>query len=141
MKAALYLRVSTEEQTEAQTIQNQRDYLKAYCELNKIEVYEAYIDEAISGTLAFEDRPAGKRLLSDAEEKHFDQVIFYRIDRFSCSLRVLLETYQFLKYFNIDIRSASEPFDTSNPLGIFIMHMLASMAELDMATILERVSA
>jgi site-specific DNA recombinase len=59
-KAALYLRVSTEEQTEAQTIQNQRDYLKAYCELNKIEVFKVYADDGVSSTLAFSDRPLGK---------------------------------------------------------------------------------
>jgi len=39
---------------------------------------------------------------------------------------------------SITIRSATEPFDTSTPIGTFLFQLLGSLAELDKATIIER---
>jgi site-specific DNA recombinase len=102
------------------------------------EIYKEYLDDGISGTIEFQKRPQGSKLLIDAQQNLFESVIFYRVDRFSRSLRILLDAYETLKQANVSIRSASEPFDTSTPLGVFVMHMLASMSELERITILER---
>jgi site-specific DNA recombinase len=67
MPVALYLRVSTEEQRERQSIVTQRDFGQRYCELHQLPVYEIFADDGVSGTVPIESRPAGKRVLAAAQ--------------------------------------------------------------------------
>jgi predicted site-specific integrase-resolvase len=65
-RVALYLRVSSEEQRDAGTIQTQRDYLERYVAERGFEVVEVYADDGVSGTFLIRERPEGLRLLDDA---------------------------------------------------------------------------
>jgi DNA invertase Pin-like site-specific DNA recombinase len=70
---AIYARVSSEEQRENQTIQTQIDTAKRWVEFQRLvnkplEIYNLYLDDGVSGTIPFAERPAGKRLLSEAME-------------------------------------------------------------------------
>jgi site-specific DNA recombinase len=53
---AIYVRVSTEEQRERQSILTQREFAERYCELHKLAVYRIYADDGVSGTLGRETR-------------------------------------------------------------------------------------
>lgn len=138
MKAALYLRVSTEDQRERQSIDNQRDFARRYCELHEIEVYAEYADDGFSGTTPIERRPAGSRLLEDARLKKFDTVLIYRIDRLARSTLHLLNGVEALEAAGVALRSMSEPFDTGTAVGKFILTVLASIAALERDTLRER---
>ena len=76
MKAAIYVRVSTEEQArEGYSLEVQREYLLNYAKQNNYEVYNIYQDDGINGcssgyTL---DRPAFKKLMTDAKRKEFER--------------------------------------------------------------------
>jgi site-specific DNA recombinase len=74
MRVALYLRVSTEEQRERQSIATQREHGQRYCELHQLDVFEIYADDGVSGTVPLESRPAGKRVLEAAKQGRFDQL-------------------------------------------------------------------
>jgi site-specific DNA recombinase len=50
-RVALYLRVSSEEQRDRETIEIQREFLEPYCELYGFEVVETYADDGVSGTI------------------------------------------------------------------------------------------
>jgi site-specific DNA recombinase len=80
-RAAIYARVSTEDQAERQTIQAQLDFLRKYCELHQIPVAGEYVDNGISGGTELKARPEGLRLLDDAGLGRFDVVLVYRLDR------------------------------------------------------------
>src|SRR2546426_4995078 len=71
IRAALYARVSTEEQRERQSIETQIDFARSWCKRENIPLVDIYRDEGISGTVPFEDRPGGKRLLAEARQKKF----------------------------------------------------------------------
>src|SRR5690242_7137065 len=60
---AVYCRVSTDEQQEAQTIRNQLGYAERWTELNGLRAYDFYQDDGVSGTIPLERRPGGSRLL------------------------------------------------------------------------------
>jgi len=84
--AAIYARVSSEEQRENQTIKTQIDTAKRWVEFQKlvehpIDIAELYLDDGVSGTIALAERPAGKRLLDDAAHEKFELVLVYKIDR------------------------------------------------------------
>src|ERR1700682_5421683 len=68
MKVAIYLRVSTEEQRERQSIETQRDFGERYCELHQMPISEFYVDDGVSGTIPLENRPGGKRILEGASK-------------------------------------------------------------------------
>src|SRR5215212_1162526 len=134
----IYARVSTEDQAERATIQSQLDFLRRFVDLHSLPVAGEYVDDGISGTIPLSDRPAGLRLLIDAETGRFGSVLVYRIDRLGRSLRSLLSAHDALDGFGVAIRSATEPFDTSSPIGSFLFQLLASLAELEKSTIAER---
>src|SRR5215207_4870767 len=138
LAAAIYARVSTEDQAERQTVQAQLDFLRKYCDLHQITIAGEYVDDGISGTVPLDQRPEGRRLLDDAEAGRFGVVLSYRLDRLGRSLTSLLAAHDALDRLGIAIRSATEPFDTSTPIGKFLFQLLGSLAELERETISER---
>lgn len=139
-RVAAYARVSSDEQAERQTVEAQRDFLARYVDLHGLDCHEVYVDDGVSGTVPLSDRPAGRRLLADAEAGRFGVVIVYRLDRLARSQRVLLDAHDQLSASDVAIRSATEPFDTALPIGQFLFQLLGSLAELDRATIIERMT-
>jgi site-specific DNA recombinase len=78
--SAVYLRVSTEEQRERQSIDTQRDWAGRYFGLHEITCIEWYMDNGVAGTVAFEARLEGARLLRDARAGLFGTLYVYRLD-------------------------------------------------------------
>ncbi len=50
-RIALYLRVSSEEQRDRETIEIQRDFLVEYCHLYGLEIAGVYADDGVPGTI------------------------------------------------------------------------------------------
>lgn len=138
MRVATYLRVSSQEQASAGTIDTQRQYAAAYCAAQGLQVVETFEDEATSGALPLEKRPAGARLLALVKAGGLDAVLVYRIDRFSRSVLELLRAVETLDQHRVALRSMSEPFDTSSSLGRCLLTLLGAFAELERATFRER---
>nr|MDQ5827911.1 recombinase family protein [Chloroflexota bacterium] len=138
---ALYLRVSSEEQRDRETIEIQRDFLTQYCELYGLEVADVYADDGVSGTIPLHERPEGRCLLEDARDGKFQTLLVYRLDRLGRSLLVIVDAHDRLQAAGVSLRSATEPIDTSTPSGRLIFQMLASFAEYERETIGERTRA
>lgn len=138
MKAAIYARVSSEDQQERGTIENQTEFARKYCDLHQLDVVDWYLDDGVSGTIPLEYRDEGKRLLEDAKAGKFDLLLVYRLDRLGRSARIILNAVYDLEQNGIKIRSMTEPFDTGDPSGRFLLTILAGVADLERETILER---
>lgn len=130
MKIAIYCRVSSEDQQERKTIENQIDYATKYCELNQLEIIKIYKDDGISGTTPFEKREEKKKLLEDAKKKKFDLVLVYKLDRVGRSARIILNTVHELEQCGIKIKSMTEPFDTNDPFGRFFTNHFSRCSRL-----------
>jgi site-specific DNA recombinase len=140
-RVALYLRVSSEEQRERQSIETQREFLEQYRQLYELEVAEIFEDDGVSGTIPLHERPEGRRLLEDAQDGRFETLLVYRLDRLGRSLLVIVDGHNRLDSLEVALRSATEPIDTSTPSGRLIFQMLASFAEYERETIRERTRA
>ncbi|ETW99616.1 MAG: hypothetical protein ETSY2_40580 [Candidatus Entotheonella gemina] len=140
LRYALYMRVSTEDQAERQTIEAQRDFLRSFTNLYQFPLISEYADEGISGTVPLSQRPSGNLLLQDARARRFECILVYRVDRLGRSLAALLDAYHLLSKIGVSIRSATEPFDTATPIGTFLFQLLGSLAELEKSTIVERMT-
>ncbi|QST30814.1 recombinase family protein (plasmid) [Escherichia albertii] len=118
-----YARVSTQEQD----TQAQISALKsAGCEL--------IFQEKSSGGRW--DRPELQRLLQQLRKD--DQVIVWKLDRLSRSLKDLLLTLEKIENTGADFRSITENIDTSTPAGRMMMQIVGSFAEFERAMLRER---
>ena len=138
---AKYIRVSTEEQANSGFgIDIQKEKLDAFVVLHDYASKDefVYIDDGYSGTLSAEKRPALKRMMEDAEKKRFDAVLVYKVDRLARDNFITIGCVRKLDEFGIIFQSATEPFDTSNTFGNFMLQFLGATAEMDRRNILER---
>jgi hypothetical protein len=55
-RVALYMRVSSEEQRERQTIQTQQEFLSEYARVMELEVVDTYPDDGVLGKIPLEER-------------------------------------------------------------------------------------
>ena len=140
-RVALYLRVSSEEQRDRETIEIQREFLEPYCELYGFEVVKTFADDGVSGTISLHERPEGRQLLDDAQRGKFQAVLVYRLDRLGRSLLVVVDAHDRLENLGVSLRSATESIETATPSGRLIFQMLASFAEYERAAIGERTRA
>ena len=138
IKAAVYTRVSTEEQaqTDKASLGLQRERAEAYCQAHGWEVAELYEDAGVSGTKA--NRPALTRLMADAQTGAFQRVVFLKLDRLGRNLRDLLNISHRLDECDVGIVSLHDAFDTGTPSGRLFFSVLGAVAEFERALIVER---
>ncbi|MZP31344.1 recombinase family protein, partial [Heliobacterium undosum] len=138
MRVAIYARVSTDDQADRGTIQNQIEFGSKYCDLHQHTIIKWYIDDGISGTIPLEQRPEGSKLVQEATEKPFDVLLIYKLDRLGRSARIILNAVHDLEQIGVIVRSMTEPFDTGDPSGRFLLTILAGVADLERDTIVTR---
>ena len=112
MPVATYLRVSTEEQRERQSIETQREFGERFCQLHKLETHRVYEDDGISGTVPLEKRPQGSQILRDARLGKFDQLLVYRLDRLGRNTLLIWKAVEDLEKLGVRVKSMTEEFDT-----------------------------
>ncbi len=136
MKAAIYARVSTEDQR----CDLQLTELRGYCQRSNWEILE-YTEKA-SGK-AGSKRPELQRLLADARMRRFDVVLVWKLDRFGRSLRDLVGNIQTLDSAGVRFIALTQNIDTDNksPMGKFLLHIFGAFAEFEHSLIVERVTA
>jgi site-specific DNA recombinase len=138
VKAAAYLRVSTEEQRERQTIETQRQFAERFFAERDIFAVTWYVDDGVSGTLPLEGRPEGKRLLDDARLKQFETVYTYKVDRLGRDPLVTLQAATDLANAGVVLHSMTESIDNLTPHGRFSLVMLCGVAGYERDNIVAR---
>lgn len=105
-------------------------------QVDKIEPgWKVYEDKGVSGRLAFEDRPAGKRLLDDVKKGKITEVKVLRIDRLGRSVQNILDTISYIHSYNIPIVSINEGVTTldetgnQTPVTGLLINVLSSLSE------------
>ena len=140
MKAAIYSRKS-KFTGKGESIDNQVQMCKDYANLTlrdkSIDEFFIYEDEGFSGGNT--NRPEFQRMMNDAENKKFDVLICYRLDRISRNVADFSTTLQTLQQYNIDFVSIREQFDTSSPMGRAMIYIASVFAQLERETIAERI--
>ncbi len=133
-RAAIYLRVSTDQQdtamqlAELQDIADRRDW--------ETKVYR---DHGHSG--AKESRPALDALLSDLRRHRIDVVMIWSLDRLARSLKHLLALTEEFAALGVDLRAAKQAIDTASPASRLTYQVLGAVAEFEREMLRERVKA
>lgn len=79
--------------------------------------------------------------LQAAKAGLIDVLLVYRVDRFSRSLRDTVTLLDELDAAGVAFRSATEPFDTSNPMGRILLQLLSMFAQFERDVLIDRVIA
>jgi len=136
--AAIYIRVSTEEQArQGLSVDAQIDKCKSFCNARDWKIFKIYKDAGHSaGTM---NRPSLELLMRDANEKKFDIILVYKIDRFSRRLTDLILTLDSLKEKDINFTSVTEQIDTTSAMGEAFFQIIGVFAQLERGMVKERV--
>jgi DNA invertase Pin-like site-specific DNA recombinase len=136
-RVALYLRVSTSDQT----VENQRRELRAIAERHGWEVAAEFADEGISGTKGRDRRPGYDLLCKAIARREFDQVAAWSVDRLGRSLQDLVAFLGEVHAKSVDLYLHQQGLDTGTPAGKAMFQMMGVFAEFERAMIIERVKA
>ena len=133
--AALYARVSTEEQAmEGYSIGAQKEILENYCIAQGYEVYNVYVDDGYSGRNT--RRPGYRRMMEEMPE--WDVLVVLKMDRIHRNTRNFMNMMEALTKQNKQFVSATESLDTTNAMGRFVVSMIQNIAQLESEQIGER---
>lgn len=135
MRVAIYVRVSTADQSVEMQLRDLREYAKQ----RGFEIFKEYSDVGISGSL--DSRPALNQLMNDARKRKFRAIIVWRFDRFARSTKHLITALEEFRGLKINFISFNENIDTSSALGEAIFTIIGAMAQLERNIIRERVVA
>lgn len=130
-RAAIYIRVSTEEQAEeGYSLAAQERACRMYAEVQGWQVVQVYADEGLSAFKdRIEDRPQLQQLLNDVAARKIDAVIVHKLDRFFRRVRLLMEVVEQFEHQGIQFVSFSEQMDFSTPVGRMVLTNLGGFAE------------
>ena len=136
VRAALYARVSTEEQAEeGYSLDAQMRRLEQYCEMEGWTVAGRYREEGHSGRNT--NRPEYQRMI--AEKDQWDVVLVLKMDRIHRNSKNFFIMMEDLAKAGKDFCSAQEDFDTKSANGRFVMDLMQRIAQLESEQIGERV--
>jgi len=131
MKAAIYCRVSTEEQDA-----DKQEYLcKRYCKINNHQIFKIYKD-VYTGTKA--SRPAFNELLEDMRHYKFRAVVVTKLDRIGRSLQHLLSLFDEFNKKKVEFIAITQNIDTTTSTGKLQLQILGAFAEFERNLISER---
>ncbi len=137
VRVGVYMRRSTDDEHQPYSIEAQNERLKSFVESQPgWQVALRFSDDASGATT---DRDDLQRALNAARAGLIDVLLVYRVDRFSRNLRDMVTLLDELDQCGVAFRSATEPFDTSTPMGRMLVQMLGMFAQFERDTIIDRV--
>jgi DNA invertase Pin-like site-specific DNA recombinase len=135
MKAAVYVRVSTEEQAqEGYSLDAQNEILTTYCIAEGWDIYSVYREDGFSGTNI--KRPEYSRMMSEIDS--WDVLLVLKMDRIHRNSRNFMNMMDHLNRKDKMFVSCTESFDTTHALGRFVVDMIQRIAQLESEQIGER---
>ena len=135
-RVAVYLRVSTDQQTH----ESQQSELRHYCQLRRWSNVQ-WITDVASG--AKQDREGLRQLMKLVYSGKVDVVLTYKLDRLARSLSQLAYIIAELQRCHVALVCPSQGIDTSNsnPAAQLQINILAAVAQFERELITERVKA
>jgi len=144
MKACGYCRVSSQEQIQGTSLNQQRDQIEAYARLKGFELVGIYQDAGISGGMPIAQRPEGAKLVEILRAGDVPAVIIVKLDRAFRNTVDCLQTIgawekQGIALHIVDLGGSS--VDTNSPTGRFMLTVLAAAGEMERGMIRDRCNA
>ncbi len=129
-RAALYIRVSTEEQAmRGYSLEAQRETLEAYAKEHAMLIVDFYQDEGRSARKPYRTRPEFMRLLHDVEAGKIDRILFIKLDRWFRSVGDYYEVQKILDKHRVPWQAVLEDYETVTSSGQFKVTIMLAVAQ------------
>ena len=140
MIAALYIRVSTAEQTKGYSLEAQEDLLRRYAKEHNMPVYKLYADVGKSANKALSRRQALLQMVNDAEHKRFSCILFKDITRWSRRSADYFAIQDRLDKCGCSWIAVEQPYlETITPTGRFQVSVMLGTAQLESENTSQRI--
>ena len=140
MRAALYPRVSTEEQhINGLSLPAQKKALEEYALAHGYEIVGVYADEGISARKPVMKRPALLRLLEDVKKDKIDIILVTKLDRWFRNIKEYHITQEILEAHHCHWKTIYENYDTSTANGQMVINIMLSVAQSESDRTSERI--
>ena len=138
-RVAAYCRVSTEQDDQLNSLDNQKRYFEQYIENNiEWEFCGLYVDEGLSGT-SVEKREGFKRMVADAEAHKFDLLLTKEISRFARNTLDSIFYTRKLKGLGVGVVFMNDNINTLDPDAELRLTIMSSIAQEESRKTSERV--
>ena len=137
MKAVIYSRVSTNDQT----VDNQLKILREVAEKKGLEVVQEISDEGISGAKGRDERDGFNELIKGSVQKEWDIILVWDVSRLGRSLQHLVSFLDDIHSAKCDLYIHQSGLDTSTASGKMMFQMIGVFSEFERSMIRERVIA
>ena len=129
IRMAAYCRVSTDQEEQLSSYENQVSYYTNFISNNpQYELAGIYADEGISGTNT-KKRKNFNRMIDDCEAGKIDRIIVKSISRFARNTLDCLNYVRRLKELGIGVTFEKEAIDTLDAKGEVLLTILSSLAQ------------
>ena len=140
MRAALYPRVSTEEQhINGLSLPAQKKALEDYALAHGYEIVGVYADEGISARKPVMKRPALLRMLEDVKKDKIDIILVTKLDRWFRNIKEYHITQEILEAHHCHWKTVYENYDTSTANGQMVINIMLSVAQSESDRTSERI--
>jgi len=140
MRAALYPRVSTEEQVmHGYSLNTQEEALKQYAEEHGYVIVGIYRDEGFSARKPAMKRKVMQELLEDVKAKKIDIILFTKLDRWFRSVGEYHKVQEILDKHHVVWRAILEDYQTETADGRLKVNIMLSVAENEADRTAERI--
>ena len=139
-RAALYIRVSTEEQAmHGYSLQAQEDNLIQYAQEHGYKIAGIYRDEGNSARKAITKRKVVLQLLEDVKQDKLDLILFIKLDRWTRNVEAYHSVQKILDAHNVSWQATMEDYETLTANGRFKVNIMLSVNESESDRTSERI--
>lgn len=130
IRAALYIRVSSEEQVmRGYSLEAQEEALTRYAKEHELLIAGIYVDEGKSARGNIKNRKAFQRLMADVQADKIDLILFIKLDRWFRSVKDYYKTQEILEKHRVNWRATEEQYDTSTANGRLYINIRLALAQ------------
>ena len=129
-RAALYIRVSTEEQARhGLSLGEQRADLERYAQAHHYVIFDTYADEGNTARKSIKKRKELQRLLGDVKAGRIDIILFKCLDRWFRNIRDYYAVQDILDAHGVDWECTQEKYNTTTTNGRLMLNIKLSVAQ------------
>lgn len=141
MKCAIYIRVSSQEQTmHGYSLEAQEELLRNYAQQNGMDVYDLYADRGKSANKSLHKRTELLRMVKDAEDGKFQIIAFKDITRWSRNSSQYWKIQDRLDRCGVSWVAVEQPYlETRTPTGKFQVTVMLGTAQLESENTSQRI--